>query len=406
MENKRYNYIRNISPYCNNAIFLEVNSKQAKIECPYCHKKRWIKNDHLNRRKNTLCASCSKKTIPIFYTDEINHYSYFYVKNKSNDVKVLIDTEDIEKLKNCSFGINCKEHYIRIVNGMNTKKPIPLTNYLVNNTFDENKYVVDHRNHNVCDNRKSNLFIVPQTLNQGNKKNQSNNTTGFKGILWDANSHDWRVQVRFNKTFVARKRFMDFLEAYNYWYNAYHDYYKDSVYNILKDATIQLRYAKIEHFDIQNGEGIGYTLYVQGCSRHCHNCQNPQTWDFNKGLVYSSEQLEEMIKFFNKNPSVHRLTLCGGEPLENLSLCNLVAAEYKRLFPKNQLWLYTGFRFEEIMDKVQYRALLSLCDVVVDGQYIDSLRDLTLKWRGSSNQRVILSRMSINQKEPILMEGT
>lgn len=405
MENKRYNYIKNTLPYCNNAIFLEVNSEQAKIECPYCHKQRWIKNDHLNRRKNTLCPSCGRKTIPIFYTDELNHCSYFYVKNKNNDVKVLIDTEDVEKLKNCSFGISCKEQYVKIVNGIeNINKPIPLTNYLLNHAFDENKYVVDHRNHNIYDNQKSNLFIVTQTLNQGNKKNQSNNITGFRGISWDSNKHNWQVQVRFNRKFVGRKRFINFLDAYSYWYDIYHQYYKDCAYNILEDATIQLKYAKIEHFDIQNGEGIGYTLYVQGCSRHCHNCQNPQTWDFDKGFIYSSEHLEDMVKFFNTNPNVHRLTLCGGEPLENLQLCNLVAAEYKRLFPKNKLWLYTGFRFEEIMDKIQYRALLSLCDVVVDGQYIDSLRDLTLKWKGSSNQRVIDVRKSLEENKVVLFD--
>lgn len=405
---KKYEYINQIEKYKNAKIIiqhLKDNGKknQILIECPYCHKQRIINDDHTARRKNTLCIKCAHIKLTYFYHDDIENCSYFYVKDKDKDIKVLIDDEDVEKIQDCSFAISSNEHYIRIKDNSGLYRP--LANYLCNYTFDETKWVVDHRNHDIYDNRKDNLFLVSQTDNQGNKKNQSNNTTGFRGIVWSERTKGWRVQIRFHKHFVARKWFKHFIDAYNYWYNEYHKYYSDCAYNIFDDKTSILKYAKIEHFDVQNGIGIGYTLYVQGCSRHCLHCQNPQTWDFNGGTIYTQKEFNDMISFFNNYNYINRLTLCGGEPLENLTLCNIIASEFKRIYPNKKLWIYTGFTYEEICNNIKYRPLLELCDVLVDGRYVDEQRDLTLKWRGSSNQRVLNIPESLKQKQAVLLEG-
>ena len=184
----------------------------------------------------------------------------------------------------------------------------------------------------------------------------------------------------------------------------FHSQYKEHAYNIFKDKTKKLRYAKIMEFDIQNGSGIGYTLFVQGCNNYCRGCFNPETWDFNGGKEYTQEIYNNMIDLFDHFPQIKRLTLCGGEPLQNLELVNFVAAEFKRLFPERYLWVYTGLLYENIKDNIRYKALLELTDVLIDGRFIQEERDLTLKWRGSKNQRVIDVQKSLKQDKVILYD--
>jgi anaerobic ribonucleoside-triphosphate reductase activating protein len=164
--------------------------------------------------------------------------------------------------------------------------------------------------------------------------------------------------------------------------------------------------------DITNGEGIRVSLFVSGCNFHCHNCFNKEAQDFDNGKQFTETEFNTICKLLHQ-PHIAGLSLLGGDPLcqDNTGFHIMIPlASIARSLGKT-VWLWTGFKWEDIRNdesdmRIYRQNLISLCDVVVDGQYVDSLRDLTLKWRGSSNQRVILSRMSINQKEPILMEGT
>ena len=164
--------------------------------------------------------------------------------------------------------------------------------------------------------------------------------------------------------------------------------------------------------DIANGEGIRVSLFVSGCNFHCYNCFNKEAQDFNNGKQFTEAEFNTICELLHQ-PYIAGLSLLGGDPLcqdsTGFHIMNQLALTARSL--GKTVWLWTGFKWEDIWNdesnmRIYRQSLISLCDVVVDGQYIDSLRDLTLKWRGSSNQRVILSRMSINQKEPILMEGT
>lgn len=164
--------------------------------------------------------------------------------------------------------------------------------------------------------------------------------------------------------------------------------------------------------DITNGEGIRVSLFVSGCNFHCHNCFNKEAQDFNNGKQFTETEFNTICEWL-RQPHIAGLSLLGGDPLcqdsTGFHIMNQLASTTRSL--GKTVWLWTGFKWEDIWNdesdmRIYRQNLISLCDVVVDGQYVDSLRDLTLKWRGSSNQRVILSRMSINQKEPILMEET
>ena len=154
--------------------------------------------------------------------------------------------------------------------------------------------------------------------------------------------------------------------------------------------------------DISNGEGIGVALFVQGCHFHCHNCFNPETWDFNGGKEWTQKVEDKFIELASR-PYIQRISILGGEPLadENLdSVLNLVN-KIRLLFPQKSIWLYTGYTWKQLFEDDEFdikygicenktrRAIVLSCDVLVDGKYIDSKRDITLKWRGSSNQKVI-----------------
>ena len=378
------------------------NRPYLLIKCPHCGKERWILKDHQKRMKNTLCTTCVKRRYTLFYIDSELNCAYFYVKDKENTIKVLVDYEIADKLFGCSFGISGKEKYVVIANGLG--KRMRLTSFILGYEFDDKKYVPDHKNHNIYDNRKQNLILVEQTLNQANKKMQSNNVSGFRGIHWDNSNNKWVVQVKFHRKHITKKRFNKFIDAYNHWYEIYHRQYKEHAYSIFRDQTKTLRYAKVEHFDVQNGVGIGYTLFVQGCSNHCVGCFNKSTWDFDRGIKYTKDVFDEMVNFFNKFPQVKRLTLCGGEPLQNLELSNFISAEFKRLFPERNLWIYTGLSFEDIKDDIKYKAILELCDVLVDGRFIESQKDLSLKFRGSRNQRIIDVPKTLEEGKIILYD--
>lgn len=135
-----------------------------------------------------------------------------------------------------------------------------------------------------------------------------------------------------------------------------------------------------------NGDGLRVVLWVSGCSHHCKGCQNPITWDPNDGLLFDQEAKEEIFAELDKS-YVSGLTLSGGDPLfpGNRSAITALVKEVKDKYPTKTIWLYTGFSWEEIMDL----ELIPYVDVVVEGKFVEELKDTTLHWKGSSNQRVI-----------------
>ena len=156
-----------------------------------------------------------------------------------------------------------------------------------------------------------------------------------------------------------------------------------------------MNFASIRNFDVSNGIGIGIALYVQGCHFHCKNCFNQVTWDFNGGKEWTSNIEDKFIELAN-NKYIDRVSILGGEPLtpENydtvLSLC-------KKLSKK--IWVYTGYTYETLCDK----EILRYIDVLVDGKYVDELRDLNLAFRGSSNQRIIDVKASLDSNKVVLL---
>ena len=196
-----------------------------------------------------------------------------------------------------------------------------------------------------------------------------------------------------------------------------------------------MRYASIRKLDISNGEGVGVALFVQGCpfNPHCYNCFNPNTWDFNGGKEWTPEIKDKFLELINR-PYIKRVSILGGEPLadENLDDIFDLISEIKRRFSDTKtIWLYTGYTLK--LSKLNYidptdnyktkqdynfytteqnknivsnflrSEVIEKVDVVVDGRYIDSQRDISLKWRGSSNQRVISVQESLKQGKVITL---
>ena len=164
-----------------------------------------------------------------------------------------------------------------------------------------------------------------------------------------------------------------------------------------------MKYAQIREMDVTNGSGIGVALFTQGCPYHCKNCFNPETWDFNKGTDWTKETENNIIELL-KPEYITRLSILGGEPLVERNIAPLTALlkRVKGIYPDKQVWLYTGGDFEVL--EGLYEEIFQYIDILIDGRYIDDLRDYKLKWRGSSNQRIIDVQKSLKEGETILYE--
>lgn len=159
---------------------------------------------------------------------------------------------------------------------------------------------------------------------------------------------------------------------------------------------------------MNNGSGLRVVLWLSGCSHGCYLCQNPQTWNPNGGIPFDDESIKEIFDELSKD-YISGITFSGGDPLYsgNLDDVSRLISTIHKLFPIKTIWLYTGFTWDQTMnptnsDDILRKEIVSQCDVVVDGEYIDELRDITLKWRGSSNQRVIDVKKSIEKGEVVL----
>ena len=163
-----------------------------------------------------------------------------------------------------------------------------------------------------------------------------------------------------------------------------------------------MRYNLIRKMDIANGPGVRVSIFMQGCVFHCKNCFNPETWDFNLGVEFTDDTIKHVLELCD-NDYIKGLSILGGEPMhpKNIEGTTKLAKAVKEKFPKKSLWAWSGFLFDrDLKDK----EVLNYLDVLVDGQYVDELHDPTLKWRGSSNQRVINVKESLKKNKVILLE--
>ena len=166
-----------------------------------------------------------------------------------------------------------------------------------------------------------------------------------------------------------------------------------------------MNYEKIDKCSVSNGTGIRTVLWVSGCDVHCRNCHNPQTWDFNSGIPFTEETMQEILYDLSK-PYIKGLTISGGHPLDphNAPKVLEIVKRVKMVFPNKDIWIYSGYVWENIIKDETLREILKYTDVLVDGAYVDELRDISLAFRGSSNQRIIDVKKTLDSNEVILWQ--
>ena len=162
-----------------------------------------------------------------------------------------------------------------------------------------------------------------------------------------------------------------------------------------------MRYNLIRKMDISNGPGVRVSIFMQGCNFHCKNCFNKETWDFKEGKEFTNKTINEVLDLCSKE-HIKGLSILGGEPMHpnNIEGTTSLAKAFKEKYPEKNLWIWSGFKFDE---DLKDKDVLNYVDVLVDGVYQDELHDPTLKWRGSSNQRVIDVQKSIKTGDIVLI---
>lgn len=172
-----------------------------------------------------------------------------------------------------------------------------------------------------------------------------------------------------------------------------------------------MNYATIKEHDTANGNGVRVSLFVSGCTHHCKGCFNAEAWDFNYGKPYTQAEEDKIIELCRRS-YIKGLSLLGGEPMEpqhQMQICKLLR-RFKQEFPNKTVWCYSGYTFDVDMVEggkahtVYTDEILSYLDVLVDGEFVLELRDLKLKFRGSSNQRLIDVKKSLKMKKVMLIE--
>ena len=165
-----------------------------------------------------------------------------------------------------------------------------------------------------------------------------------------------------------------------------------------------MNYIQIDKSSISNGLGVRTVLWCAGCNRRCKNCFNPETWDFNAGKIFDDNAKQFLFKQLNKY-YIKGLTISGGHPLEkpNRGAIYCLLKEIKEKFPSKDIWMYTGYVWEYIQDIREIQRILNYVDVLVDGAYVDELRDVTLAFRGSRNQRLIDVKKTLENNKIVLL---
>jgi len=159
-----------------------------------------------------------------------------------------------------------------------------------------------------------------------------------------------------------------------------------------------MNYMEISHCNMVNGDGLRTVLWVAGCSHNCPHCQNPYSHDCNIGLKFDDKAKEELFKDL-KEDWCAGITFSGGDPLHERNRNDVIelAREIKEKFPTKNIWLYTGYTWNEIVDSSSMINILKYVDVIVDGPFVEALKDPSLRWRGSSNQNIICVKRRIDQ---------
>ncbi len=173
-----------------------------------------------------------------------------------------------------------------------------------------------------------------------------------------------------------------------------------------------MNFATIKPFDVANGPGVRVSLFVSGCRHRCKNCFNAEAWDFNFGEEFDSSSEEKIINAL-KPDYIKGFSLLGGEPFEpenQAVLCDLLE-KIKTVYPEKDVWCYTGFDYEKdlltgkLCDKTLTDKMLANIDILVDGKFVEELKNLKLRFKGSSNQRIIDVKKSMAENRIILWEG-
>ena len=174
-----------------------------------------------------------------------------------------------------------------------------------------------------------------------------------------------------------------------------------------------MKYAKIKKCDVANGPGVRVSLFVSGCNHHCKNCFNREAWDFNYGQEFTENEQNEIIDDL-KPEYITGLSLLGGEPFERTNQEGLVPLikKVKQTYPDKKIWCYTGFTFDKQIlgemikkeNRESTKEMLNNIDYIVDGRFIEELKDPKLKFRGSSNQRIIDVKKSLEQNEIVIWD--
>lgn len=166
-----------------------------------------------------------------------------------------------------------------------------------------------------------------------------------------------------------------------------------------------MNYHNITKDDMNNGDGLRVVLWLSGCEHHCKDCQNPQTWDYESGIPFDEKALEEIEAELSKD-YISGITFSGGDPLapQNRKEVGYMIRYLKYTYPNKTIWIYTGYPYEQLLFEGNFDCIDALknSDVLVDGRYIQELRDVSLKWRGSKNQRVIDLQKSLKSGKAVL----
>lgn len=171
-----------------------------------------------------------------------------------------------------------------------------------------------------------------------------------------------------------------------------------------------MNYADIKQYDVANGPGIRVSLFVSGCTHHCKNCFNEETWDFNYGEPFTDVQENQIIDYLAPD-YVNGFTLLGGDPMEpsNMEALLPMLNKIKKTYPDKSIWCFTGYLYEYIMGEMskEYpytKEFMSCIDILVDGPFIEEKKNLSLRFKGSENQRTICVQDSIKQNKIVLWD--
>lgn len=173
-----------------------------------------------------------------------------------------------------------------------------------------------------------------------------------------------------------------------------------------------MNYADIKKCDVANGPGVRVSLFVSGCTHHCKECFNPETWGFKYGKPFTKDTEDKIIKYMEPD-YIKGITLLGGEPLEHINQQGILPLlrRIKKMYPEKNVWCFTGYDFEKdvtgrmLVEWEETKELLSYIDVMVDGEFIIEKKDLGLIFKGSSNQRTIMVKESLASNKLILWKN-